>query len=93
MSTKTKWKSEDQDLKVFLATNPAVPPTLRAWLGEDPEWWEAVALSLRGLPSLNDLEREFATMTAWLNENPGRTPQTRRGAKQFVRSWLKRSFV
>jgi hypothetical protein len=61
----------------------ALPPL------DDNNWWNILSYTCN-CQNLMWLEREFARMEAWLDENPGKRPTTR--WKTFVRGWLERSY-
>lgn len=84
------WPTESLWLKEFLETEarnlvPAPNGTLI-----DPRWWDAVSETCGGL-SLPFLRTEFSRISAWLTENPRRSPAQPRGWKRFIRTWLERA--
>lgn len=56
---------------------------------DDNGWWNALSYVCNN-PTPTWLERQFAKMHTWLNENPRKRPTTR--WKTFVRGWLTRSY-
>ena len=56
---------------------------------DDNLWWNSLSYTCNVLESVW-LEREFARMEAWLNENPKKRPATR--WKTFIRGWLERAY-
>ena len=81
------WPPEDLWLKTLIAQQPffshAVEPL------SDFGWWEDVSTAINGIDP-RFIEPEFAKMSAWLRENPGRKP-TAKGMRRFVRTWLERA--
>lgn len=55
---------------------------------DDAHWWTLVAESVNGLDA-PFIRKQFASMSAWLIENPRRRP-TPKGWKKFMRGWLER---
>lgn len=81
------WPAEDLWLKKLVSEQPFFNHAITQL--SDFAWWEDVATSINGIDP-QFIGPEFAKMSAWLRENPGRKP-TAKGARRFVRSWLERA--
>ena len=81
------WPSEDLWLKNLIAQQPFFSHALEQL--SDFGWWEDVSTAINGIDP-RFIEPEFAKISAWLRENPGRKP-TAKGCRRFVRTWLERA--
>ena len=67
------------------------PPLTNPQLILDNDWWVDVFDAVNGF-DLAFLKKEFAVMSAWLQEHPRRRPlPNSKSVKTFVRGWLTRS--
>lgn len=84
------WPDDAAWLKGFLETEACnlVPTPNETLL--DPRWWNSVSETCGGL-SLPFLRAEFNRISAWLTENPSRSPAKPTGWKRFIRTWLERA--
>lgn len=84
------WPEDSLWLKSFLENEARnLVPTPNGTL-LDPRWWNSVSETCGGL-SLPFLTTEFNRMSAWLTENPSRSPAKPKGWKRFIRTWLERA--
>ena len=81
------WPPEDLWLKNLIEQQPFFSHALQPL--SDFGWWEDVSTAINGIDP-RFIEPEFAKMSAWLRENPGRKP-TAKGCRRFVRTWLERA--
>lgn len=86
----TSWPDDALWLKGFLETTARNLVATPNGTLLDHAWWNSVSETCGGL-SLQFLTVEFNRMSAWLRENPSRSPATSRGWKRFVRRWLEKA--
>ena len=85
----TEWDESLFFVRDFLEDKTLAPPLTHPELLKDNDWWADVHRAINGF-DLPFLEREFATISTWLMENPSRRPlPTSNSTKRFVRNWLK----
>jgi hypothetical protein len=87
-SVPTPWPDDSLWLKDFLETQRYVTPPAGTLM--NPDWWNSVSETCGGLVR-EWLETEFARMSAWIAENPRRSPASPVGWKRFVRHWLEKA--
>ncbi|KKL94726.1 hypothetical protein LCGC14_1861800 [marine sediment metagenome] len=84
-----KWDESMFFIRDYLK-NGAPPLTAPEFLASN-DWWVDVYDSVNGF-DLAFLKREFATMSAWLQEHPRKRPmQNSKSMKTFVRGWITRN--
>ena len=86
--------SDNWDASMFFVRDflqNGAPPLTNPQLLSDNDWWVDVFDAVNGL-DLAFLKKEFAVMSAWLQEHPRRRPlPNSKSMKTFVRGWLTRS--
>lgn len=83
----TPWPPEDEWLRKLISEQTIFAHAIVQLT--DFAWWEDVAAAINGIDP-GFIQPEFAKMSAWVRENPGRKP-TAKGCRRFVRSWLERA--
>lgn len=84
------WPDESLWLKEFLETEARNLVSTPNGTLIDLRWWNSVSETCGGL-SLPFLRTEFNRISAWLTENPSRSPAKPSGWKRFIRNWLERA--
>lgn len=86
--TSADWPDDSLWLKDFLETQRYVTTPNGTLM--NPVWWNSVSETCGGLVR-EWLETEFARISAWLVENPSRSPASPKGWKRFIRHWLEKA--
>ena len=84
------WPEEDLWLCEFLKSRDLF--TRHGYVSDgllDYTYWDNVSQIVHGL-SKEFLEPEFARISTWFDDNPGRKP-TQRGLRRFIKGWIERA--